>query len=237
MEQAKILIVEDEDKIARVIQLELEYEGYETMTAKTGKQGLRLLEQYEWDLVLLDIMLPELNGIELLRRMRAAGNVTPVILLTARDSVPDKVTGLDQGANDYITKPFKIEELLARIRALLRTRQQFQQMNAPVEDDWLTIGELALNEKSHEVKVRDTAIDLTPREFDLLKFLMEHPNQVLNREQILSTVWGFDYYGDTNVVDVYIRYVRKKIEKVTTHAYIHTVRGVGYMLKDTSNET
>lgn len=236
MAQAKILIVEDEAKIARVIQLELEHERYETMTAKTGKEGLRLLEQHAWDLVLLDIMLPELNGIELLRRMRAAGDVTPVILLTARDSVPDKVTGLDQGANDYITKPFKIEELLARIRALLRTKQQFLQMNAP-EENWLTIGELALNEKSHEVKVRDTAIDLTPREFGLLKYLMEHPNQVLNREQILSAVWGFDYYGDTNVVDVYIRYVRKKIEKATSNAYIHTVRGVGYMLKDAASET
>lgn len=230
MNKEKILIVEDESKIARVVQLELEYEGYETMTAHTGKEGLRLLEQHEWDLVLLDIMLPELNGIEVLRRMRSTGNVTPVILLTARDSIPDKVSGLDQGANDYMTKPFKIEELLARIRALLRTRQQFMQTEK-LDDEVLVIGELSLNEKSYEVKVGETFIELTPREFDLLKFLMQHPGQVLNREQILSAVWGFDYYGDTNVVDVYIRYVRKKIEKVTNTAYIHTVRGVGYMLK------
>lgn len=230
MEKEKILIVEDESKIARVIQLELEYEGYEAMTARTGKEGLRLLERYEWDVVLLDIMLPELNGIEVLRRMRSTGDVTPVILLTARDSIPDKVSGLDQGANDYMTKPFKIEELLARIRALLRTRQQFMQTERR-GDDLFTIGELSLNEKSHEVKVQETIIDLTPREFDLLKFLMQHPNQVLNREQLLSAVWGYDYYGDTNVVDVYIRYVRKKIESVTETAYIHTVRGVGYMLK------
>ncbi|MFA8438277.1 response regulator transcription factor [Pueribacillus sp. YX66] len=230
MEKEKILIVEDESKIARVIQLELEYEGYEATTARTGKEGLRLLEQHEWDLVLLDIMLPELNGIEVLRRMRSAGDVTPVILLTARDSIPDKVSGLDQGANDYMTKPFKIEELLARIRALLRTRQQFSQVDKPNEDV-LTIGELSLNEKSYEVKVQETVIDLTPREFDLLKFLMKHPNQVLNREQLLSAVWGYDYYGDTNVVDVYIRYVRKKIKNVTATEYIHTVRGVGYMLK------
>lgn len=232
MSKEKILIVEDEDKIARVLQLELEYEGYETKTAKTGKEGLKLLEEYEWDVVLLDIMLPELNGIEVLRRMRSSGNITPVILLTARDSVPDKVTGLDQGANDYVTKPFKIEELLARIRALLRAKEQYSQVHATDENELLTLGELSLNEKSYEVKLRDQVIDLTPREFDLLKFLMQHPNQVLNREQILSAVWGFDFYGDTNVVDVYIRYVRKKIESVTPEPYIHTVRGVGYVMKD-----
>ncbi len=229
MEKEKILIVEDEDKIARVIQLELEYEGYEAKTAKTGKEGLHLFHAHQWDLVLLDIMLPELNGIEVLRRIRSTGDLTPVILLTARDSIPDKVGGLDQGANDYVTKPFKIEELLARIRAILRTKQQFLQISEP--DDLFRIDELTLNEKSHEVKVQATPIELTPREFDLLKFLMQHPNQVLNREQLLSAVWGFDYYGDTNVVDVYIRYVRKKIEKVTSTPYIHTVRGVGYMMK------
>lgn len=232
MKKAKILIIEDEEKIARILQLELEHEGYETKTAKTGKEGLALLEEYEWDLVLLDIMLPELNGIEVLRRMRSAGNITPVILLTARDSLPDKVTGLDQGANDYVTKPFKIEELLARIRALLRTKEQLAQIHLSHVNEWLTIGEVLLNEKSYEVKVRDQTIELTPREFDLLKFFMKHPNQVLNREQILSAVWGYDFYGDTNVVDVYIRYVRKKIEKVTPKPYIHTVRGVGYVMKD-----
>lgn len=229
MAKEKILIVEDEEKIARVISLELNYEGYETATAKNGREGLDMLQAHRWGLVLLDIMLPELNGIEVLRRMRSSGDLTPVILLTARDSLPDKVSGLDQGANDYITKPFKIEELLARIRAILRTHRQINQMK---QQELLTIGDLTVNEKSHEVNRNGKQIELTPREFDLLVFLMKHPNQVLTREQMLSSVWGFDYVGDTNVVDVYIRYLRQKIEKGAGTSLIHTVRGVGYMMKE-----
>lgn len=231
MEKEKILIVEDEEKIARVISLELDYEGYAVDIATTGREALELLREHRWDLVLLDIMLPELNGLEVLRRLRSAGDVTPVILLTARDSLPDKVSGLDQGANDYLTKPFKIEELLARIRALLRTSKQFKQV-AEFEQERRVVGPITVNVNSHEVLLTGEPVELTPREFDLLLYLMKHPNQVLNREQLLSAVWGFDYYGDTNVVDVYIRYLRKKIDEQLGLPLIHTVRGVGYMLKE-----
>ncbi|MCM3341702.1 response regulator transcription factor [Paenibacillus sp. MER TA 81-3] len=231
MNNGHILIIEDEVKIARVIKLELEYEGYTADIEHSGTEGLRKYNEQQWDLVLLDVMLPGLNGLEVLRRIRAAEDMTPVILLTARDSVPDKVSGLDMGANDYITKPFQIEELLARIRACLRTRQQLQQGNDGNEG-LLEIADLALDEKSRTVTRHLVPIELTAREFDLLKFLMMHANQVLNREQILSNVWGYDFVGDTNVVDVYIRYLRKKMDYDYTPPLIHTVRGVGYVLKE-----
>ena len=231
MNNGHILIIEDEVKIARVIKLELEYEGYTADIEHSGTEGLRKYNEQQWDLVLLDVMLPGLNGLEVLRRIRAAEDMTPVILLTARDSVPDKVSGLDMGANDYITKPFQIEELLARIRACLRIRQQLQQGNEENEG-LLEIADLALDEKSRTVTRHLVPIELTAREFDLLKFLMMHANQVLNREQILSNVWGYDFVGDTNVVDVYIRYLRKKMDYDYTPPLIHTVRGVGYVLKE-----
>jgi len=224
-----ILVVEDEEKIARVIQLELEYEGYESDTAKTGIEALEKFRDGEWDLILLDVMLPEITGMEVLRRIRSQNSAIPVILLTARDSVVDKVNGLDQGANDYITKPFQIEELLARIRACLRLSQALKKEE---EITSLKVGDLYIDEKTREVKRGEQPIELTPREFDLLFFFMKHANQVLNREQILTNVWGFDYYGDTNVVDVYVRYLRKKVDHVEGHSLLHTVRGVGYMLKD-----
>ncbi|UHA76113.1 response regulator transcription factor [Paenibacillus sp. 481] len=226
-----VLIVEDEAKIARVMKLELEYEGYTVDIAGTGTEGLSKFNAGQWDLVLLDVMLPELNGLEVLRRIRATGNVTPVILITARDSVPDKVSGLDLGANDYITKPFQIEELLARIRACLRIHQLMHK-EVEIKESLLQIGDLTINEKARSVKRGEKEIELTPREFDLLVFLMNHPNQVLNREQILTNVWGFDYYGDTNVVDVYIRYLRKKVDHDFATTLIHTVRGVGYVMKE-----
>ncbi|MBD1383552.1 response regulator transcription factor [Metabacillus arenae] len=229
MSSEKILIIEDEKKIARLIQLELEHEGYETDAAWTGTEGLEKFKSTKWDLVLLDVMLPGLSGMEVLRRIRALGNYTPIILLTARDSLPDKVSGLDLGANDYMTKPFEIEELLARIRACLRMNQFY----ADKQDDELHfLGELTVNEKTREVLRDSQPIELTPREFDLLVYLLQHKNQVLNREQILSKVWGFDYYGDTNIVDVYIRYLRKKIDSSFSSPYIHTIRGVGYTMKE-----
>lgn len=230
MDKEKILIIEDEEKIARVISLELEHEGYDTATAKTGNEGIEQVRQHNWDLVILDIMLPELSGLEVLRRMRASDDVTPVILLTARDALPDKVSGLDLGANDYMTKPFSIEELLARIRAALRTQQRLLQ--ADERQDVLRIDDLTVNEKSREVKRGTISIDLTPREYDLLVYLMRHQNQVLSREQLLSSVWGFDYYGDTNIVDVYVRYLRKKIDQPHKPSLIKTIRGVGYMIKE-----
>lgn len=224
----RILIVEDEEKIARVIQLELEYEGYESEIAKTGLEALEQYNQGGWNLILLDVLLPGLSGIEVLRRIRVKDSATPVILLTARNAVVDKVNGLDQGANDYITKPFEIEELLARIRSCLRLSQMTKKVEASSK---VEVADLSLDEKSREVTRGSSQIELTPREFDLLLYLMQNKNQVLNREQILTHVWGFDYFGDTNVVDVYIRYLRKKVDQGYETPLLHTVRGVGYMLK------
>ena len=227
MESPAILIVEDERKLSRVLQLELEYESYKTEIADNGKDALRLMEEKEWDLVLLDIMIPELSGLEVLRRIRRTDERTPIILLTARDEIHDKVSGLDLGANDYITKPFQIEELLARIRVHLRNPAARK-----VNTNLLAVGELEVNLNAREVKREEKQVELTPREFDLLVCLLKNKNIVLTREQLIEQVWGFDYFGDTNVVDVYIRYLRKKIDKGFDEAYIQTVRGVGYTIKD-----
>ncbi|CDQ19155.1 DNA-binding response regulator, OmpR family, contains REC and winged-helix (wHTH) domain [Halobacillus karajensis] len=226
MRTPNILVVEDEKKIARVLELELEYEGYKVTKAHDGMEGLRLFREEEWDLVLLDVMLPELGGTELLKRLRSGEDSTPVIMLTAKDAVEDKVTGLDLGANDYVTKPFDIEELLARIRAALRTKPVQQE----VEE--MRIADLTVNERTHEVKRGRKNIELTAKEFSLLVYLMKHKRQVLNREQLLEGVWGYDYYGDTNIVDVYIRYLRNKMDKGYEPKLIQTVRGVGYVMKD-----
>lgn len=206
MEKGHILIVEDEEKIARVLQLELEYEGYNVTIKYNGTEGLNAAAEGRYSLVLLDVMLPGLSGLEVLRRLRKTDQQTPVILLTARDSIPDKVTGLDIGANDYVTKPFEIEELLARIRVALR------QNGTKTEDidTFLTYDDLRVNEKTREVRRGDKEVELTPREFDLLVYMLKHPQQVLTREQILNSVWGFDYIGDTNVVDVYHQIHQKK---------------------------
>ena len=224
----RILIIEDEENIARVLQLELEFEGYATDTAYTGPDGLIKYREERWDLVLLDLMLPGLNGLDVLRRIRATEADTPVILLTAKNDVEDKVAGLDLGANDYVTKPFEIDELLARIRSALR----FSTTAEPVKDEYLhEFAGLSIHEQTREVKRDGRQIELTPREYDLLLYLLRHPNQVLSREQLLNAVWGYDYFGDTNVVDVYIRYVRKKLEHEGESTLVQTVRGVGYVLK------
>jgi two-component system, OmpR family, response regulator len=230
MAQVVILVVEDEEKIARLLELELEYEGYSVTKAADGIRALEAYRTQKWDLILLDVMLPGLSGIELLRRIRMNDAQTPVLLLTAKDSVEDKVSGLDLGANDYITKPFRIEEVLARIRVALRNKGSRQ----PVEDEkeWLAFADLKLNEKTREVLRGGTSIELTPREFDLLAYLMRNKRQVLNRDQILEAVWGYDFIGDTNVVDVYIRYIRKKVDFSTKSPLIHTVRGIGYVMKE-----
>lgn len=221
---ARILIVEDEEQIARFIELELQHEGYETAKAADGRLGLEMAQSGEYELVLLDIMLPELNGLEVLRRLRKASSV-PVILLTARDNVSDKVAGLDTGANDYITKPFAIEELLARIRTVLRAPQK--EAKAPV----LEHGQLSLNVSAHTVSYAGTAVDLTKKEFALLQALLENKDIVLSRETLLERVWGYEYMGETNVVDVYVRYLRSKIDAVHGCNTITTVRGVGYVIK------
>ena len=219
---AKILIVEDEEKLARFLELELSHEGYAVAKAGDGRTGLTMAESGGFDLIVLDIMLPELSGLELLRRLRRTSSV-PVILLTARGAVTDKVSGLDMGANDYITKPFAIEELLARIRVLLRPRTE-----ESAEDDHILRGcGIEMNTLSHAVTYAGAPVELTNREFVLLKTLLTNRNIAMTREQLLETAWGYDYMGETNVVDVYVRYIRQK----TADNVITTIRGVGYIIK------
>ncbi len=222
---AHILLVEDEVKLARFIELELETEGYRVSVAHDGMLGLSLARESEPDLAVLDWMLPGLTGIELCRRLRATGNKIPVILLTARDEVGDRVTGLDAGADDYVVKPFSIEELLARIRAHLRRTQES-------EEDMLQFEDLNLNRRTHEVYRGQRSIELTAKEFDLLEYLLGHPRQVFTRDQILENVWGYDFVGDSNIIEVYIRYLRLKLEEKGEKRLIHTIRGVGYALRE-----
>jgi DNA-binding response OmpR family regulator len=219
----RILIVEDEVKLARFIELELLSEGYEITVAYDGMSGLALLRESPPDLAILDWMLPGLSGLEICRRLRATGNSLPVILLTARDEISDRVAGLDAGADDYVVKPFSIEELLARIRAHLRRKPE---NNA----DFLQFEDLSLHLRTREVYRGQRAIELTVKEFDLLEYLLSHPRQVLTREQILERVWGYDFLGDSNIIEVYIRYLRLKIEGMGEKRLIHTVRSVGYVL-------
>jgi len=224
-EAIKILLVEDEEKLARFIELELCHEGYSVKKAFTGREGYDLAAAGGFDLILLDIMLPELNGMEVLRRLRRI-SATPVIMLTARDEVVDKVAGLDQGADDYITKPFAIEELLARIRSTLRKR------SGGVDGEVLSAQGVSLDLKRHTVMVRETPLELTKREFDLLHYLLKNKGIVVTREMLLENVWDYDFDGGTNAVDVYIRFLRTKIDEAFDIKLIHTVRGVGYVIKD-----
>ncbi len=217
-----ILIVEDEAAISRFLQLELEHENYDCSVCADGREALGLALERNFDLIILDVMLPSLNGIEVLRRLRQTKQ-TPVIILTARDQVVDKVTGLDIGADDYMTKPFAIEELLARIR--LHTKRV--QSGAGV----LTCGKLSVNTDARVAAYDGHPIDLTKKEFDLLEYLMNNRNIVVNREKLLDAVWGFDFYGSTNVVDVYVRYLRSKIDDVYGVTVIETVRGAGYVIR------
>jgi len=225
---AKILIVEDEANIARFLELELKHEGYEVEKAPDGRLGLQKALEGNFDLILLDIMLPGLSGIEVCRRVRMESRV-PIIMLTAKDDVTDKVAGLDMGADDYMTKPFAIEELLARIRVALNRR-----MNAETEkkQDMIQYGELSLNLNEHSVSYAGEEINLTKKEYELLECMLRNKGVALNRDRILKEVWDYDYYGDTNVVDVYIRYLRQKIDDRFGITLIHTVRGIGYIIKD-----
>ena len=219
----KILIVEDDAKISRFVSLELTHEGYETEVVADGRVALETALEKDYGLIILDVMLPSLNGIEVLRRLRQAKS-TPVIILTARDQAMDKVSGLDVGANDYMTKPFAIEELLARIRANLR--------KTSAAGEVISIGKLVIDCGSVSVTYDSHPIELTKREFDLLTYLTKNRNIVVSREQALDAVWGFEFYGNTNVVDVYIRYLRSKIDDVYNVELIQTVRGAGYVIRD-----
>jgi DNA-binding response OmpR family regulator len=224
----RILIVEDEAEIVRFLTLELQHEGYSVSSCADGRTGLEKALTADYDLMLLDVMLPELNGMEVLRRLRKESGV-PVILVTARDAVMEKVNGLDMGANDYITKPFHIEELLARIRMVLRTAD----VSSPSSPEGtLTVGDLILNASSRQVTRAGEIIELTKTQYDLLEYLLRNRDIVLTRDQILSHVWGYEYAGNSNVVDVYVRYLRNRIHDTDENRIIETVRGIGYVLRD-----
>lgn len=222
---AHILLVEDEVKLARFVELELTSEGYRVSVAHDGLSGLTMAREESPDLLILDWLLPGMTGVEICRRLRSTGNKAPVIFLTAKDEISDRIQGLDAGADDYVVKPFSIEELLARIRAHLRRLQE-------PDADMLQFEDLTLNRKTREVFRGQRAIELTAKEFDLLEYLMTNPRQVLTRDQILEKVWGYDFMGDSNIIEVYIRYLRLKLEENSEKRVIHTVRSVGYVLRD-----
>ncbi|WP_151733499.1 response regulator transcription factor ['Paenibacillus yunnanensis' Narsing Rao et al. 2020] len=221
----RVLIIEDETAMIRLLELELAYEGYETAVACDGLSGAEKALQESFDFILLDLNLPGINGIEVCKRIRACKQ-TPILMLTARDTVSDRVRGLDTGADDYIPKPFAIEELLARMRSLRRRLQ------APDTGELLSAKDLTLNTASHQVSRGGREIELSQREYELLHCLLTHKNRLMNREALLNLVWGYSYAGETNVVDVYIRYVRMKIDEGYEEKLIHTIRGSGYILKD-----
>nr|RNJ66842.1 MAG: DNA-binding response regulator [Leptolyngbya sp. IPPAS B-1204] len=222
---ATILLVEDEERLARFIELELSSEGYNINVAHDGLTGLTMAREAPPDLLILDWMMPGMTGLEVCRRLRATGSKVPVILLTAKDEVSDRVAGLDAGADDYVVKPFSIEELLARIRAHLRRNQEDN-------PDLLQFEDLTLNRRTREVFRNSRTIELTAKEFDLLDYLLSHPRQVITRDQILEKVWGYDFMGDSNIIEVYVRYLRLKLEEKGEKRLIQTVRGVGYVLRD-----
>ena len=229
-ENISILIVEDEPKIARFTQLELEHEGFRTSIEGNGRRAYERIIQEDYDVVLLDVMLPEMDGFEICQKVRELSDV-PIIMLTARDDIEDKVNGLDIGADDYLTKPFAIKELLARIRLILRRKSVAQEKEEP-KGEVLQVKNLKIIPAQYEVIVGNTKVSLTKKEYDLLEYLVRNKRVVLTREQILSTVWGYDYAGDTNVVDVYIRYLRSKLDDKFGEKYIHTMRGIGYVVKE-----
>lgn len=230
MPDKKILIIEDEYNIARFLQLELEHEGYEVGISHDGREGLDKACSDYFDLLILDVMLPSLNGVEVLRRLRQKSDM-PVVMLTAKDEMNDKILGLDIGADDYMTKPFAIEELLARIRVIFKRMDNYK-ASKPQNDSILRIKGVNLDIDRYTVTYKENNIDLTKREFELLKYMMQNKNLVITREMILAKVWGYEYMGDTNVVDVYIRYLRSKIDDQFGIKLIHTIRGVGYQIKD-----
>uniref|UniRef100_UPI002063A3CB response regulator transcription factor n=1 Tax=Ignavigranum ruoffiae TaxID=89093 RepID=UPI002063A3CB len=225
----KVLIIEDEKNLARFVELELKHEGYQTAICYDGRTGLETALNEDWDVILLDLMLPELNGLEVTRRIRPIKD-TPIIIMTARDSVIDRVSGLDQGADDYIVKPFAIEELLARLRALFRRINHEDDQKASHQPT-VKYRDLVVEKASRIVKRGDEIINLTKREFELLLYLMENVNMVLSRDVLLDQVWGYKSDVETNVVDVYIRYIRNKIDVPGKESYIQTVRGTGYVMR------
>ena len=221
----RVLVVEDEVKMAGLLKRGLEEEGYAVAVAPDGQEALWLTSEDTFDAVVLDVMLPDMNGFEVCQQMRAAGRWSPVLMLTARDAVADRVTGLDAGADDYLAKPFSFAELTARLRALVRR-------GAPERPVVMRLGDLSLDPAAHRVDRRGTSVDLTSREFALLEYLMRHPGEVLTRTRLIEHVWDFAYDGDSNLVDVYIRYLRDKIDRPFGADSIQTVRGAGYRMRE-----
>ena len=220
-----ILVIEDDPRIADLLRRGLIYEGYAVTVLGDGPAGLAAARDHPPDLVLLDLMLPGMDGLTVCQRLRAASDV-PILILTARDAVPDRVKGLDAGADDYVVKPFSFDELLARIRALLRRRRPATEREA------LRFADLTLNPETREVYRGDRRIELTAREFEILQLFMEHPRQVLTRETLYDRIWGYDFGGESNIIEVYIRYLRSKLEEGGAPRLIQTVRGVGYALRE-----
>jgi DNA-binding response OmpR family regulator len=223
---AHILLVEDDAKLAQLVEAELRLEDYQVTVATNGIEGLSVAREVQPDLLILDWMMPGLSGLDVCMRLRATGVQAPIIMLTAKDEIPDRVTGLNAGADDYVTKPFSIEELLARVKAHLRRAH-------PENPDFLDFEDLTLNRITREVYRDRQLMQLTAKEFDLLEFLLRHPLQVLTREQILEQVWGYDFVGESNIIEVYVRALRIKLEIHNPKRLIHTIRGVGYVLRGT----
>lgn len=220
----RILVVDDDPEILSMLKRGLSYEGYAVETASNGMDALAIAREKQPDLVVLDVMMPGMDGIEVSKRLRQGGDV-PILMLTAKGTVADRVAGLDSGADDYLVKPFAFDELLARVRALLRRRQ-------PKEHEVLSFMDLTLDTTRHEVRRGDDNIQLTPQEFDLLELFLRHPRQVLKRDLIYDRIWGYDFEGESNVIEVYVRYLRAKLEATGKPRLIHTVRGFGYVLKE-----
>ncbi len=221
----RILLVEDDRRLSQFIESELSLEGYQITVALNGLDGLTLARDTQPDLVILDWMLPEMSGLDICTRLRKTGVKVPIIMLTAKDEILDRVTGLNAGADDYLIKPFSIEELLARIQA--RMRRMY-----PEVSDSLQFADVTLNHLSREVDRAGQKVELTAKEFDLLEFILRHPQQVLTRDQILESVWGYEFMGESNIIEVYVRALRIKLEAKNSQRLIHTVRGVGYVLRD-----
>ena len=228
LQNKRILVIEDEVKLARFVELELKHENYHVDVVHDGKKGFQQFTNEEYDLVLLDLMLPNMNGLEICRKIRTINADIPVIMLTARGEVIDKVVGLDSGADDYVTKPFAIEEILARMRVAFKRKES----SVLEEKNIIKLKDVTIDVQQRSVKYIDTEIELTKTEYDLLHYLAENKNIVLTREQILNQVWGYEYVGETNIVDVYIRYLRAKMDSRFGFKLIHTTRGVGYFVKD-----
>jgi two-component system OmpR family response regulator len=230
MENVKVLIVDDEPNIRDLLSTSLRFAGFSVHAVGNGADAVNAAEKGAPDIILLDVMLPDMNGFSVTKKLRSMGINAPVLFLTARDETADKVTGLTVGGDDYMTKPFSLDEIVARINAILRRTKQVE-----VEDSVLEVGEIKINQDAHEVFANGQAVDLSPTEYKLLRFLMSNPNRVLTKAQILDHVWEYDFNGEMGIVESYVSYLRKKLDPITSEPLIQTKRGVGYMYKSTKN--